>query len=198
MSATAESRKSRVSDFKRALIRDAARSVFARSGIDGASMRAIAAEAGCTTGAIYVHYATKEELYADLLGESLDDLLATLTAAHDDAPGGQRAPAVLRALLAFYRSRPQDFDLSFYLHGGAPRPVGLSRELNRRLNARMREVVDLVGDALAADGRGKAGERRHLGTAASASVFGIVLMLRTGRLRVLDEDADALLEALVP
>ena len=198
MSATAEDRRARVSDFKRGLIRDAARSVFARSGIDGASMRAIAAEAGSTTGAIYVHYATKEELYADLLGESLEDLLQTLAAARMAASDGHGGRAVLRALLGFYRSRPQDFDLSFYLHGGAPRPVGLSRELNRRLNARMREVIDLVGDALVADGRGEPGDRRHLGTAASASVFGIVLMLRTGRLRVLDEDADALLDAVAP
>jgi len=194
----AQQRRARVSDFKRGLIREAARDVFARRGIEAASMRAIAAQAGCTTGAIYVHYATKEELYAELLGESLDALLEVLAAARDGAPKGRRGRAVLRAMLDFYRRRPQDFDLSFYLHGGAPRRAGLSRELDRGLNARMAEIVDLVGDAIVADGGGPAGRRRHLGTAASASVFGVVLMLRTGRLDVLGETPDAVLETLVP
>ena len=76
--------------------------------------------------------------------------------------------------------------------------AGLSRELDRGLNARVAEIVDLVGDAIVADGGGPAGRRRHLGTAASASVFGIVLMLRTGRLDVLGETPDAVLETLVP
>src|SRR3954471_3812383 len=116
-------RKAAVNDYKRSLIRDAAKDVFTREGIDGASLRAIAKQAGYTTGAIYVHYATKEELYADVLGESLDALLAQLEPARGDAS------EVLHALLGFYRDRPHDFDLSFYLFGGT-RPVGLNAELD--------------------------------------------------------------------
>jgi TetR/AcrR family transcriptional regulator len=190
--------RARVGLFKRGLIREAARSVFARAGIEGASMRAIAAEAGCTTGAIYVHYATKEELYAELLRESLEDVLETLrgAVAEGRGPAGKRrGQAVLDAFFAFYREHPQDFDLSFYLHNGAPRPVGLSPELDQELNARMTQIVDLVGEALASD-RGS-GDPRHLGTAACASVFGVLLMQHTGRLGVLGQDAEALLDTLV-
>jgi AcrR family transcriptional regulator len=186
--------RSRVSLFKRGLIREAARSVFARSGIEGGSMRAIAAEAGCTTGAIYVHYATKEELYAELLRESLEQVLARLRNAARRGRG-PAAKRVLHAFLAYYREHPQDVDLSFYLRNGATRPVGLSSELDAELNARMAEIVDLVGGALAA-GRGGA-DPRHLGTAACAAVFGVLLMQRTGRLGVLGEDAEALLDTLV-
>jgi AcrR family transcriptional regulator len=175
-------RKAAVSDYKRSLIREAAKGVFAERGIDGASLRAIAAAAGYTTGAIYVHYATKEELYADVLRESLGALLAELDAAPRD-PGG-----VLRAVLRFYRERPQDFDLSFYLYGGT-RPAGLNPVLDRELNARMTEIVDRVGSAL-----GPPERARHLGSAATAHLFGLVLMERTGRLRVLGEDPDALLD----
>jgi AcrR family transcriptional regulator len=178
-------RKAAVSDYKRSLIRDAAKGVFAEHGIDGASLRAIAKAAGYTTGAIYVHFATKEELYADVLRESLHALVTELEAARG-TPG-----AVLRTLLDFYRERPQDFDLSFYLFGGT-RPVGLNPELDRELNARMSEIVELVGEGL-----GSPAQARHAGTAATSYVFGLLLMLRTGRLRILGQDADALLDTYI-
>lgn len=45
----------------------AAADVFEREGYDGATVSAIAAEAGLTTGAIYTHYAGKAELLVDAL-----------------------------------------------------------------------------------------------------------------------------------
>lgn len=177
-------RKAAVSDYKRSLIRAAAKQVFAREGIDSASLRGIAKAAGYTTGGIYAHYATKEELYADVLRESLDTLVAEL----ETVRGAPRQ--VLAALLDFYRARPQDFDLSFYLFGGTRR-AGLSADLDRELNARMAEIVDLVGEGL-----GPPGRARHRGSAATSAVFGLLLMLHTGRLDILGEDADALLDTL--
>jgi AcrR family transcriptional regulator len=44
---------------RRQLIVDAARRVFEQSGLEGASIRAIAEAAGCTTGAIYPHFQAK-------------------------------------------------------------------------------------------------------------------------------------------
>ena len=46
---------------------DAATRVFARRGFEGASVEAIAAEAGYTRGAFYSNFASKEELFAELL-----------------------------------------------------------------------------------------------------------------------------------
>lgn len=40
----------------------AACAVIARSGVDGATMRAVAAEAGCTTGMVRHYYADRQEL----------------------------------------------------------------------------------------------------------------------------------------
>ena len=56
------------------MVTDAARRVFERVGLDDASIRLIAEEAGCTTGAIYPWFASKEEVYAAILAESLDHL----------------------------------------------------------------------------------------------------------------------------
>lgn len=173
--------RSRVSGYKRSLIRDAARAVFAEKGIDGASMRAIAAAAGVTTGAIYVHYATKEELYAELLEESLDALDARLREA--------QVP-MLEAFVGFYLDRPQDFELAFYLHGAGVRPSGLSPELDRQLNDRMRAVVDRIGGSLS-DASDDDATARHRGTAAVSHAFGLLLMARTRRLEILGEDLAA-------
>ena len=56
---------------RRRLIVDAARRVFEDAGLEGASIRAIAQMAGCTTGAIYPLFRSKEEIFAVVLGESL-------------------------------------------------------------------------------------------------------------------------------
>lgn len=183
-----EDRQESVRRFKRALIRDAAKQVFAAHGIEGASVRGIARAAGYTTGAIYTYFASKEDLYAEVLRDSLDTLSREVGVAVD-AAGGHRAAAALRALWTFYSSRRSDFALGFYLYGGA-RPVGLTRELDRELNARLDAVIDVIGDALVADGLA-APDRAHRTAVAHATwVFGLLLMTKTGRLRSLGEDAE--------
>ena len=51
----------------RAALLDAAARVFAERGFGGASVEAIAAEAGYTRGAFYSNFASKEELFVALL-----------------------------------------------------------------------------------------------------------------------------------
>ena len=53
----------------RAALLDAAARVFVDRGFAGASVEAIAAEAGYTRGAFYSNFATKEELFVALLQE---------------------------------------------------------------------------------------------------------------------------------
>ena len=68
------SRNTAVNALKRDLIREAAKRVFLARGLSAASVREIALQAGYTTGAIYFHYASKEEIYADVLRQSLSAL----------------------------------------------------------------------------------------------------------------------------
>src|SRR5437016_10123070 len=86
---------------RRRLIVEAARRVFEQVGLEGASIRAIAQAAGCTTGAIYPHFRAKEEIYAVVLSESL----AAIGRAVNDAMGGMPAPAkaIRRGTLAIYK-----------------------------------------------------------------------------------------------
>jgi len=59
-------------DQRRVELADAAARVIARNGIDGASLREVAAEAGWTTGALVHYFANKRELLAFTLQASLD------------------------------------------------------------------------------------------------------------------------------
>jgi len=58
-------------DQRRAELADAAAHVIARHGIDGTSMRGVAAEAGWTTGALVHYFSNKQELLAFTLQTSL-------------------------------------------------------------------------------------------------------------------------------
>jgi AcrR family transcriptional regulator len=186
------SRREVVREFKRQLIRDAAKKVFADRGMEGASVREIAKAAGYTTGALYTHFATREELYADVLRDSLDALHREMRRAIDEARSDLTVSG-LRALWGFYQSRRADFELGFYLYGGA-RPTGLTPVLDRELNAQLDGMMALLGDCLVTDGRATADTAHHIAVAHATWVFGLLLMTKTGRLRSLREDPEALLD----
>ena len=63
-----------LSDARRQHVLDAARAVFLQLGLEGTSVREIAQRAGYTPGAIYSYFASKEEVYAALLSESMERL----------------------------------------------------------------------------------------------------------------------------
>lgn len=168
----------------RARILGAARSVFAESGLEGASLRAIAARAGYTPAALYFHFASREAIYAELLRESLDALELAL------APADSFRAAAM-ALYDFYAARPQELWLGLYLGAGGPAPRGLGAELDPALNARLlAAMAPLTAGARALGEEG-------LATRAFAQVVGLVVLAETRRLRLFGRDARALMAAEV-
>lgn len=170
-------------DVRRQLIVEAARRVFETHGLEGASIRLIAREAGCTTGAIYPCFAGKEEIYAALLAQSLADLQGHLEQAVGSAPGPlEKARAAAAGFYGFYRQRPEDLSLGLYLFREAGlRRQGLSPDLDRALNAALRRAFDIVADAIAAAGFSAA---PALAADAVAHAVGLMVLDRTGRLEV--------------
>lgn len=175
-------------DLRRSLLIDAAKRIFSAVGLEGATMRAIAAEAGCTTGAIYPYFQGKEELYAAVLSETLADLKEEVTAALDASQSESRAGSGLRAFFSYYHRNPDDLSLGLYLFGGI-QPAGLKPKLNRSLNKQLREIFNLLEQAFAEAGETDPGGRTASGI---AQATGLLVLEQTGRLRLFNRDAKTL------
>ncbi|WP_271501627.1 TetR/AcrR family transcriptional regulator [Bradyrhizobium sp. CCBAU 11357] len=121
-----EAREVALNQARRRVVLDGAWRVFARDGLDGATMRAIATEAGCTTGAIYPLFPSKEAIYADSLAESLDRLSEYVESSIRTARGPRmKLKAGALAFLSYYQDKPDEVALGLYLWHGL-RPRGLS------------------------------------------------------------------------
>ncbi|QIT56499.1 TetR/AcrR family transcriptional regulator [Aquisalimonas sp. 2447] len=171
---------------KRQSIVEAAARVFEARGLAGASMRLIAREAGCTTGAIYPHFGGKESLYAEVLAQSLHALYASIRQAIHEASTEDKGRAGLRAFYDYYRDHPLELSLGLYLFQGA-RPVGLTRDLNHSLNRSLQSVYRIMTDALRTSGHEQP-EMRCMGGVAQA--VGVLILNQTGRMKVLGREPD--------
>lgn len=193
----ADQRRGALRDFKRAGILAAATDVFAKAGLEGATIRAIAQSAGYTAGAVYSYFPTKEAIYAAILAQSLSALReAVEIAASEAADDEARVRATIRAFYDFYRARPQELELGFYLFQGM-KPRGLSREINRALNSKLIAVLMRIRAAIMRLGALRPLAAHGETVAAMCHISGVLLMARTGRLKTLDSDADMLIEHYV-
>ncbi|MFP8835756.1 TetR/AcrR family transcriptional regulator [Hydrogenophaga sp. XSHU_21] len=186
-----QQRQLAMSDTRRAHVLDAARRVFAARGVEGASIREIAREAGYTAGALYSYFDSKEAIYAALLAESLDRLEAEVLGAR--APKGQPGRLLVakaQAWFGFYLRNPRDLDLGFYLVNGLA-PRGLTHELDRALNQRLLDALRPCEQAFEDMGlSGDAAAREN--AALFAHGIGLLLLQHTGRIRLFGQAAEAL------
>lgn len=194
-----QQRQQAMNDSRRALMLDAARSVFERLGIEGASIREIAKQAGYTPGAIYSYFENKEAIYGALLAESLERLNAVVDAAGSGIDGAATPAALLEAKanawFRFYAINPRDLDLGFYLVQGM-QPRGLTSTLNDQLNDRLHDALKPCEAALQAMGLNVKDALRE-NTSLFAHGVGLLLMQHTGRIRMFGQDATLLFEVYV-
>jgi len=122
----------------------AALKVFAQSGLEGASMRAIAREAGCDVSLLYYYFANKEAVFSAILDQRVPPMLQELRRlAH---PRDRRTTAEkLWALIQIFHTRAGDSGLRSLIRQQINRgPDGLSELVARRLlpaNLAMRIIV---------------------------------------------------------
>jgi AcrR family transcriptional regulator len=74
-------------DATRRRIVEAARAVFAREGLAGARVDAIAAAAQTSKERLYANFRTKDDLFQVVLGESVEEWLTAVPFTVDDLPG---------------------------------------------------------------------------------------------------------------
>ena len=181
-------------DARRALLLDAARAAFFELGLEKTSIREIAKRAGYTPGAIYSYFASKEEVYAALLGESLNRLNGRVETARAECTesGAVLLMATAKAFFEFYRENPRDLDLGFYLFQGM-QPRGLTPALNETLNARLRDALRPTQDALETMGMPPGDALAEI-TALFAHIVGLLMLSHTGRIRMFKQASQELFD----
>jgi AcrR family transcriptional regulator len=126
----------------------AASRVFARSGFHGASLDAVAEEAGFSRGAVYYNFADKEELFLELLDRRCaaraQDLRDVFGGGDDDIEATARdaQTAAQRALDAMVRD-PEWRALYFEFLAHAARDSAFRRRFSRR-SAEMRGALEEI------------------------------------------------------
>jgi AcrR family transcriptional regulator len=186
-----------VQELKRGLILDAARKVFEVEGLDGASLRAIAAEAGYTPAALYFHFDSKEAIYAEVLQASLASLRDVVgRAVERGREPTERLHAAAMAFFRFYAENPRDLDLGFYLFRGGMKPRGLGKQRDEILNAALELALHPIADAAQALGARRE-EARLLVADIFAHAAGLLLLAHTGRIRMFGASAPRLMERFV-
>lgn len=147
--------------------------VVARDGFDGASVKAIAAEAGVNAGLLHYHFASKEALFEAALRQSLGDYLARVRARVAKAPPDQQLVAMFADA---HDAATHDADF-FRL-----RLAFCARALSDPALAKV--VRELNGEAVAENARSFAAQRgapepsardRHLASTLKAAFDGIML-----------------------
>jgi AcrR family transcriptional regulator len=132
--------------YRRQLIVDAARRVFEQVGLEGASIRAIAQAAGCTTGAIYPHFRAKEEIYAVVLSESLEAVSRTVREAMSATlPPAKALRRGTLAIYHYYDARPSELTLALHLFNGS-RPKKLGKGLDEALRLQLDGMLAVLAD----------------------------------------------------
>jgi len=112
----------------------AARGVFAREGLENATIAQITREADVGFGTFYLHFATKEDAYRAVVTEGFDDLAQSLVHARDVAcargePWWELVRGSVRAYCVFAERNHELFQVMF---AGGLAGVGLGRELQER------------------------------------------------------------------
>ena len=188
-------------DARRGLILSAARDEFIDKGLEGASMRSIALRAGCTTGAIYPQFESKERMYAALLAQSLERLdTAVLAAVQAAGTASSSADVQVRAgcqaFLSYYMAHPFEVNLGLYAFRGLKRQ-GVGKPTDRELNAALWQVLDRIAQPLEQSHGGGAEAAQSLIALLFSQMIGALVLQLAGRLDPLGTDPARLLDLLL-
>ena len=185
-------------EFKRRTILDAATAVFSAKGLEKATMRAIAAEAGVTTGAVYTMFSGKEEIYAELLRESLARLHAHVSARAGAANSPrERMRAAVTAFFDYYTDRLFEVQLGMHSFAGI-KHSSLGRERDAELNAALIATLDVIAGAIRQAAPELSQDQvRAERDAIFASLIGTLVLAHTGRAESVGTTPAAIMRAHV-
>lgn len=123
----------RKSETRRRLLR-AARSMFAREGLENATIAQITSAADVGFGTFYLHFATKEEAYRAVVSDGFGELARLLDQARGEAQerGAPWWELVQVAVRGYCQFAERNRELFLVMFGGGRAGLGLGRELQEQ------------------------------------------------------------------
>lgn len=176
-------RRARAKQATRAAILEAARRVATDEGARNLSLRGVAAEAGFAPAALYGYFASKDELLLALAADDLSSLARTIRSHR------QGLSAAIGASLA----QLQHMETMAAVAGALPSSPG-SSEPERHFNGRLIATLNALSEA--SGKRAQSREEQRDVMLLAATLTGLAVLSRTGRLAALGFSSDELLRQL--
>jgi len=143
----AQTRRERERELRRSQILDAAREILFAEGMSAVSMNKIAARAELSVGTLYLYFQNKEELFAALQEEGLDQLYEMIKQARDQADKPQeKLYAMALAYLDFSEQYRKYFDIMNYFLTSPE--VMFPPELKQRIDHHGDRIITLLEEVL--------------------------------------------------
>ena len=128
-----------------ASILDAAQDVFAREGLKGASIRAIAKAVGCDPALIYYHFESKEAMFSTLLDRKFPVLAAEIQRLADPADSRHTAERLWDVLQVYRRLLAHDAGFRSIIRGEiALGTEGIRDEMAQRIRPILMGLSGLI------------------------------------------------------
>lgn len=124
---------------RRAQLVDATIEQIARRGLAGASLARVAEATGITKAAVLYHVGSKDALIAAAYQRVLDALVASVGAAIDAAPVGDRPAVYIRTMVAHLRDNPR--------HVRVLAEVGREQDVDHASEARWAPLAGIIDAA---------------------------------------------------
>lgn len=142
-----ETKETLVEHYRRDTIQGAAQRVIARRGLAGASMAAIAEEAGVAKGTLYLYFKDRDDLLDQAAGRIFDELLERLKGVlAGDRPLRESLRELVLTKLAFFDQNQEFLRAYIALRLGA----GEEARHRRRRRPRYARYLEMLGGYLAA------------------------------------------------
>jgi len=126
-------------------ILDAAQTVFAKQGVQGASIRAIAREAGCDPALIYYHFQGKEGMFEAILDRSFGPVVAELSALADPQDPRSIAERLWAVIGIYHEHLAENAGLRGVVRGEIVRGAdGIQESITKRVFPALGAITRLV------------------------------------------------------
>jgi AcrR family transcriptional regulator len=188
--ATRAERRARTRAATRAAILEAARRVAAREGARDLSLRAVAAEAGFAPAALYGYFRGKDALLLALAADDLAAMAHAMRTAAKDAPAESRLAAAAEQALSFLSAS----DTLAAVQSALP-AIGGDPEAERHFNGRLIAALTALSTATGKPAASRGAQADVVLMA--ASLVGLALLVRSGRLAALGFSSAEILARLV-